>query len=117
MLKFIVKFVFIGTVLCQDSEPDATCNPQPIVNYHFGPSNVPPASMLISNNQTNIAQGRPGRIGPRGFLGPKGEKVYFLRMRGKRTEESSISKYRNCTGWPINKCTFIARKCYKITFY
>ena len=77
MLKFIVIIVFIGSVLCQDSEPDETCNPQPIVNYHFGPTDVPPASLLNSNNQPNIAQGRPGRIGPRGFLGPKGQKVLF----------------------------------------
>ena len=77
MFNFIAIFVFIGTVLGQDSQTDATCNPQPIVNYNFGTSDVVSASMSDVSVQPNIAQGKPGRIGPRGDIGPKGQKVLF----------------------------------------
>ena len=40
MFNFIAIFVFIGSVLGQDSQTDATCNPQPIVNYNFGTDGV-----------------------------------------------------------------------------
>ena len=60
---------------CQDIGPDAaTCSSQPIVNCNCGPNDNPPA-LLNVNSQPSIAQGRPGRIGPPGGLGPKGQKV------------------------------------------
>ena len=71
--------MFIVFASCQDLGQDAaTCSSQPIVNCNCGFNDNPSPSLNV-NNQPNIAQGRPGRIGPPGGFGPKGQKViYFI---------------------------------------
>ena len=70
------KLVFVATLLvtyvnCQNSEADSTCNQQPVIQNIYS-SSAFPAITVEGNNRPNVAQGRPGRIGPEG---PKGSKV------------------------------------------
>ena len=61
---------------CQDSATDSTCSKQPIVQ-NFYSSDIS-STAVVSNERSNVAQGRPGRIGPSGPPGPKGSKVILL---------------------------------------
>ena len=54
-----------------DSQSDSSCNSRPVVNYNFGSSGI----ITDASSPSNVAQGKPGRIGPPGALGPKGQKL------------------------------------------
>ena len=74
----MLKLAFVATLLahanCQDTAADATCKQQPIIQNIYSSSDFP-AITVESNNHPNVAQGRPGRIGPEGPRGFKGSKV------------------------------------------
>ena len=77
MLKNCLKLTLFFVLLVirvfsqPDSQSDSSCNSRPVVNYNFGSSGI----ITDDNNPSNVAQGKPGRIGPPGALGPKGQKV------------------------------------------
>ena len=81
MTKFVVIITsfLVNAIGQQNSETDSICNQQPVVHYNFGFSDGPlPVNVdTRSPPSSNVAQGRPGRIGPPGELGPKGQKVKF----------------------------------------
>ena len=74
MFKVIFVAALLANVNCQDTTTDSTCNQQPIIQHICGSSEFPAIS-LEGNNRLNVAQGRPGRIGPEGPRGFKGSKV------------------------------------------
>ena len=72
MFKLIcVATLLICHVKCQDTAADSTCNQQPIIQNIYSSSEIL-AITMEGNNRLNVAQDRPGRIGPQG---PKGSKV------------------------------------------
>ena len=73
---FMLVGLCIALASSQDSDPDSTCSKQPIVQ-NFYSSDIS-SFAVVSNDCSNIAQGRPGRIGPPGPLGPKGSKVIII---------------------------------------
>ena len=79
MTKFflIITFFIVNAIGQQNSGTNPICNQQPVVHYNFGFSDGPlPVNVdTRSTSSSNVAQGRPGRIGPPGGLGPKGQKV------------------------------------------
>ena len=82
MLKFvlIITSFVVNAIGQRNSETDPTCNQQPVVHYNFGFSDGPlPVNVdARSTSSSSVAQGRPGRIGPPGGLGPKGQKVKYI---------------------------------------
>ena len=69
----IIVSLSIAFARSQDSATDSTCSKQPIVQ-NFYSSDIS-STAVVSNERSNVAQGRPGRIGPPGLPGPKGSKV------------------------------------------
>ena len=62
---------------CQQiSEAETQCNGPPNFNCMCGASSEEPQAGR--HHPTNVVQGRPGKIGPEGSRGPKGEKVNNL---------------------------------------
>ena len=74
MFKLNFLAFLLVHVKCQDTAADSTCNQPPIIQHIYSSSEFP-AINVEGNNRPNMAQGRPGRIGPEGPRGFKGSKV------------------------------------------
>ena len=72
----VLMALCIALASSQDSTTDSACNKQPIVQ-NFYSSDIS-STAVVSNDRSNVAQGRPGRIGPPGPPGPKGSKVISI---------------------------------------
>ena len=75
-MVFVTKFILLVALhivgaSSQTSEAESACKPQPTVQCNYGLYDAPPV-VIGSKGPPNIAQGKPGRIGP---PGPKGLKV------------------------------------------
>ena len=70
-LLLVVCFFYANSQL---SESDSRCSSQPNFNCNCGPSGSHP-EVTSDDSRYDIKQGRPGKIGPRGLIGSKGQKV------------------------------------------
>ena len=75
-----LKIFFIAVYCCvttssQQSKSSSQCQGPPILTCNYGSSSQ---DDNVSDQSANIRQGRPGRIGPTGSVGPKGQKVRVL---------------------------------------
>ena len=78
-----LKLLLIAVYCCiiassQQSETSSQCQGPPILTCNYG-SSFQDESM--NGRSSDIRQGRPGRIGPTGSVGPKGEKVSVLQTQ------------------------------------
>ena len=76
IFKFLLLLYVITAANCQSAESSdsSTCNLQPYCSCNCGGAGSPDNSNEDSR-RPNIGQGRPGKIGPRGLEGLKGQKV------------------------------------------
>ena len=84
MFNSVVLILFIASVHCQDSEPCASCNVQPIINYNFGTTITLPSSVVV-DGQINNSQVTEGQINPSEVIGSLCQKVgsqSIVRFRG-----------------------------------
>jgi len=87
MLKLYYLFpLLLVSGNCQDTETDSSCNSRPVVYYHFGPAANISSNSVDGSTQENISQGRPGKIGPRGEVGHKGQKVSCYNVKVKEVK-------------------------------